>query len=130
MHRRNKQPWVLRFPIQPCALRLPCSAHDLPMSIITFCYTCYCSGWAWAWYISPTSWILYGLGGSQLADSQVPYQPPSGQAPTITVGEFVQEFFGYDPGFIWWCPLILFGFVVVLRTSSALVFSYVNFNKR
>jgi len=81
-------------------------------------------------YVSPTTWILYGLGGSQLADSQVPFIPATGSAPQGTVGDFVQSYFGYHPDFIWWCPLIILAYIMFFRGASVVIFSYVSFNKR
>ncbi len=85
-------------------------------------------GWQWLSRASPTTWILYGMGGSQMADCEVPLQQPYGGATTI--GGFVNVYFGYDYGFIWWCPLIVLAYVLFFRTMSALLMSYVSFNKR
>ena len=83
-------------------------------------------------YISPTTWVLYGLAGSQLCDSEVPFvtEGGAGAAANITVGEFVQEFFGYEPDFIWWCPLIVFAYISFFRGASVLIFSYVSYQRR
>jgi len=85
-------------------------------------------GWQWLSRCSPTTWILYGMGGSQMADSDVALTEPYGDASTI--GEFVNSYFGYDYGFIWWCPLIVLAYVVFFRGMSAILMSYVSFNKR
>ena len=77
--------------------------------------------------ISPTTWILYGLGASQLADSEVPLE---GYPGATTVGEFVSNFWGYDYGFVWWCPLIVFAYVAFFRLVSVLSLSYISYNKR
>ena len=87
-------------------------------------------GWRWLARLSPTTWILYGLAGSQLADSEVPFSQGSGQNATTTVGAFVKDFFGYDYGFIWWCPLIVFAYVLAFRLGTSFLASYVSFNKR
>jgi ABC-type multidrug transport system ATPase subunit len=85
-------------------------------------------GWQWLSRASPTTWILYGMGGSQMADSDVPLTEPFAGAKTI--GEFVNVYFGYDYGFIWWCPLIVLAYVVFFRGMAAVLMSYVSFNKR
>lgn len=85
------------------------------------------AGWQWMSRISPTTWILYGLAGTQLADSNVPLDQPG--APT-TIGEYVQSFWGYDPGFSWWCILILFAYIVFFRVVAVMALTYVSFNKR
>lgn len=94
-------------------------------------------GWKWMNRVSPTTWVLYGLGGSQLADSNVPLVPSqssissaSGAVPAETVGEFTQQFFGYSPGFIWWCPLIIFAYIIFFRLGTGLMLSFVNYQKR
>jgi len=80
--------------------------------------------------------VVVHLDHKRLADSQVPFVLNEGKDPTKgkfksgSVGDFVQQYWGYDPNFIWWCPLILFVYVVALRTSTTFVFSYANFNKR
>jgi hypothetical protein len=89
------------------------------------------AAWQWMSRISPASWILYGLGGSQLADSTVPFQSSAtGASSGTTVGEFVQSFFGYDYGFIWWCPLILLAYLVFFRALATVMLSTVNFYRR
>ncbi|KAL4527487.1 hypothetical protein Ndes2526B_g08823 [Nannochloris sp. 'desiccata'] len=85
-------------------------------------------GWQWLSRASPTTWILYGMGASQMADSQVQLQQPYSGATTI--GGFVNVYFGYDYGFIWWCPLIVLAYVVFFRGMAAVFMSYVSFNKR
>lgn len=77
--------------------------------------------------ISPTTWILYGLGGSQLADSNVPL---TGYPGANTVGEFVTTFWGYDYGFVWWCPLIVLAYIVFFRACSVLSLTFISYNRR
>ena len=85
------------------------------------------AGWKWMARISPTTWVLYGLGATQLADSPVELIPPP---VNTTVGEYVQNFWGYDPGFAWWCILIVFAYIVFFRTITVLFLTYVSYNKR
>ncbi|KAI8105725.1 hypothetical protein M9434_000307 [Picochlorum sp. BPE23] len=86
------------------------------------------AGWQWMSRISPTTWILYGLAGTQLADSDVPLDQPG--ASTVTIGEYVQAFWGYDPGFSWWCILIVFAYIVFFRAVAVIALTYISFNKR
>jgi ABC-type multidrug transport system ATPase subunit/ABC-type multidrug transport system permease subunit len=86
------------------------------------------AGWKWMARISPTTWILYGLGATQLADSDVPLDKLG--AANITVGEYVQEFWGYNPDFAWWCILIVFAYIAFFRAVTVLALSYVSYNKR
>lgn len=90
-------------------------------------------GWKWMSRISPTTWILYGLGASQLADSTVPIEETASSesgSSYVTVGDFVTGFWGYDYGFIWWCPLIIFTYIVFFRVVAVLALNYVSYNKR
>lgn len=87
------------------------------------------AGWKWMARISPTTWVLYGLGGSQMGNSSVLFATTNGTT-TTTVGEFVNQFWGYEYSFIWWCPLILFAYVLFFRVGTSLLISFVSFNKR
>jgi len=88
-------------------------------------------GWKWMNRIVPTTWTMYGLMTSQVGDSDVPMAPGSSTDPDIqTVSEYVEWLFGYENSFIWWCPLILFGYCVFLRVAIAVVLKHVNFLKR
>mgnify|MGYP001067666079 FL=1 len=77
---------------------------------------------------SPTTWILYGLGGSQLADSDVPLVAVGGVQ--TTVGAFMESYFGYDPNFVWWCVLILAAYVVAFRVGAVLLLRHISFQRR
>jgi hypothetical protein len=50
------------------------------------------AGWQWMSRISPTTWILYGFGATQLADSNVPLDAPG--PGNITVGDYVSRYAG------------------------------------
>ncbi|GAB4819215.1 hypothetical protein N2152v2_006261 [Parachlorella kessleri] len=85
-------------------------------------------GWKWLNRISPTTWILYGLGGSQLADSDVPLVAVGGVQ--TTVGTFMGSYFGYEPGFEWWCVLIVAAYVVAFRVGAMLLLRFISFQRR
>lgn len=88
------------------------------------------AGWKWMSRISPTTWILYGFGATQLADSDVPLELNGQPLPNQTVGSYVQDFWDYDPGFAWWCILIVFAYIVFFRTVTVLSLAFVSYNKR
>ena len=88
------------------------------------------AGWQWMSRISPTTWILYGFGATQLADSDVPLDNGTPSASNITVGTYVQNFWGYDPGFAWWCILIVFAYIVFFRAVTVVALSYVSWSRR
>ena len=91
-----------------CVLCLPLFIRHIDTLSSALCragflipYTLMPVGYKWLNRASPTTWILYGLGGSQLGDSQTPlvYNPA---APLTTVGQFMKTYFDYDYSFIWW----------------------------
>mmetsp|Transcript_6095 Transcript_6095/g.11938 ORF Transcript_6095/g.11938 Transcript_6095/m.11938 type:complete len:131 (-) Transcript_6095:305-697(-) len=75
----------------------------------------------------PTYWILYGLGASQLTDSQVPMLD---YMDNVDVGTFVSTFFGYNYGFIWWCTLIVFAYVACFKASAMLALAFIRYDRR
>jgi len=75
----------------------------------------------------PTYWVMYGLGASQLADSQVPML---GYIENISVGDFISTFFGYNYGFIWWCALIVFAYVAFFKACAMLALAYIRYDRR
>ncbi|KDD76344.1 ABC-2 type transporter, partial [Helicosporidium sp. ATCC 50920] len=85
-------------------------------------------GWKWMNRISPTTWVLYGLVGSQLSDRDNPMIGLDGEV--TTVGAFVTSYFGYEYSFIWWCVLIIFAYALAFRVMSVLFLKYVNFQRR
>lgn len=91
-------------------------------------YTQMGKGWKWMNRISPTTWIIYGLSESQLGDQSTPMVLPNGQV--TTVANFMSEYFGYDMGFIWFCPLIVFGYAAAFRVGSVLLLRYVSYLRR
>ncbi|KAG1655082.1 hypothetical protein FOA52_010286 [Chlamydomonas sp. UWO 241] len=86
-------------------------------------------GWRWMNRISPTTWILYGLGVSQTGDSDALVVIP-GQTQPLTVSEYVKQYFGYDYNFRWYCVLIMAAYVVFVRVTSILALKYLSFLKR
>ncbi|KAI3428353.1 hypothetical protein D9Q98_006733 [Chlorella vulgaris] len=85
------------------------------------------AGWQWMNRISPTTWILWGLAGSQLSDRDVPMEGYNG---TTTVSAFMDSSFGYTFDMIWWCTLIVFSYCLVFRGLSTVMLKYVNWQRR
>eukprot|EP00877_Chromochloris_zofingiensis_P010755 jgi/Chrzof1/5933/Cz16g21030.t1 len=83
--------------------------------------------WQWINRAVPTTWVLYGLGVSQLGNVENALNYP-GRA--WTVSEYVRVQFGFDYGLRWWCVLIVFAYVVFYRVTSILALKYINFLKR
>ncbi|GIL86027.1 hypothetical protein Vretifemale_14307 [Volvox reticuliferus] len=85
------------------------------------------SGWRWMNRAVPPTWILYGLGISQLGndDGELIYGGTS-----MPVNEFMKERFGYRYDMRWWVVLILLAYVLVLRVGSILALKYWNFLRR
>ena len=75
----------------------------------------------------PTYWVFYGLSASQLADSQVPLVD---NVDNGSVGEFITTFFGYKYSFIWWCVLIVFGYVAFFKACAMLALAYIRYDRR
>ena len=85
-------------------------------------------GWQWMNRISPTTYILYGLAGSQLTNSNVPMVAVGGAQTTVSA--YVKDYWGYESSFIWWCALIVFGYVFAFRIASMLLLRFVSFERR
>jgi ABC-type multidrug transport system ATPase subunit/ABC-type multidrug transport system permease subunit len=82
--------------------------------------------WQWMNRISPTTWVIYGLGCSQMCDSEAVMTDAGNQ----TVKEFLDTTFGYQESMVWWCVLIVAAFFLFFRFSSVLMLKFVNFQKR
>ncbi|GLI71055.1 hypothetical protein VaNZ11_015971 [Volvox africanus] len=85
------------------------------------------SGWRWMNRIVPPTWILYGLGISQLGNDEGELIYGGKSTP---VNEFMKERFGYRYDMRWWVVLILLAYVLVLRVGSILALKYWNFLRR
>jgi ABC-type multidrug transport system permease subunit len=88
------------------------------------------SGWHWMNRFSPPTWILYGLGVSQLGQSEVPVDPTLVNGQVLPVWQYVQQQFGYDYSMMWWCVLILLAYILFVRVTSILALKYWNFLRR
>ncbi|GFR41754.1 hypothetical protein Agub_g2509 [Astrephomene gubernaculifera] len=84
-------------------------------------------GWRWMNRAVPPTWILYGLGISQLGNDEgvIIY---GGKATPID--EFMSQRFGYRYDMRWWVVLILLAYILVMRVGSILALKYWNFLKR
>eukprot|EP00887_Chlorella_sp_A99_P006644 scaffold3.g6644.t1 len=86
------------------------------------------AGWKWMNRITPTTWLLEGLAGSQLSDD--PTLMVSLDGSVTTVGAFADDVFGWSYSMVWWCALILLAFVATFRVAAVLALTYLNFLKR
>eukprot|EP00878_Enallax_costatus_P039536 GHUV01045340.1.p1 GENE.GHUV01045340.1~~GHUV01045340.1.p1 ORF type:complete len:103 (-),score=9.40 GHUV01045340.1:219-527(-) len=84
--------------------------------------------WRWLNRLVPTTWVLYGLGVSQLGDVTGHIVQFAGRR--MSVSAFTRLLFDFEYGMRWWCLLIVFGYVVFLRVTSILALKYVNFLRR
>ncbi|KXZ50448.1 hypothetical protein GPECTOR_16g622 [Gonium pectorale] len=84
-------------------------------------------GWRWMNRAVPATWILYGLGTSQLGDREgvITY---GGE--TVPIPEFMSERFGYSYALRWWVVLILLAYIRVLRVGSVVALAQWNFLRR
>ncbi|KXZ50445.1 hypothetical protein GPECTOR_16g619 [Gonium pectorale] len=84
-------------------------------------------GWRWMNRAVPPTWILYGLGISQLGerDGDITYG-----GKTVPIAEFMSERFGYSYALRWWVVLILLAYILVLRVGSVVALAHWNFLKR
>ena len=47
-----------------------------------------------------------------------------------TVRQYLEDYFGYEYGFRWWCALILLAFVFFFRVAAMVVLKAVNHERR
>ncbi|KAK9829450.1 hypothetical protein WJX72_005937 [[Myrmecia] bisecta] len=88
-------------------------------------------GWRWLNRISPTTWCIYALAVDQLGDSpQTVTAFINGSQQTVTVGKFMEEYFGYKYSFKWYAVLILGGFILVFRILAAVALKTISFERR
>lgn len=87
-------------------------------------------GWKWANRITPTTWVLYGLGASQLGDNYTPLITTGNTVPTTTVSAYLYDNFGFDYGFRWYCIPIVLAYVAFFRIGGIISLKYVNYLKR
>jgi hypothetical protein len=83
--------------------------------------------WRWLNRAVPTTWVLYGLGASQLGDVEQLMQFAGRRTP---VSKFVRGLMGYEYELRFWALGIMVAFVVALRIASILALRYANFLRR
>ncbi|KAG2452157.1 hypothetical protein HYH02_003189 [Chlamydomonas schloesseri] len=84
-------------------------------------------GWKWMNRAVPATWILYGLGVSQLGNNNETLIY-AGQS--MTVSQFMKTRFGYSYDMRWWIVLILLAYILAFRVGSILALKYWNHLKR
>ncbi|PQQ17737.1 pleiotropic drug resistance protein 1 [Prunus yedoensis var. nudiflora] len=80
--------------------------------------------WRWFYWISPTSWSLYGLFSSQFGG--ITDTLDSGE----TVDDFMRTYFGYRHDFLDVVAIVLVGYSVVFCFIFAVGIKTVNYQKR
>lgn len=70
------------------------------------------SYWKWMNKATPTTYIMYGITASQFGDNDTKINA-FGKA--VPVKEYIEDLFGYEYSFRWWCVAILLLFIVVFR---------------
>ncbi|XP_047323853.1 pleiotropic drug resistance protein 1-like [Impatiens glandulifera] len=80
--------------------------------------------WKWYYYVSPVSWTLYGLLGSQYGDVQE--KLVTGQ----TVKQFVRDYFDYKHELVGYVAMIIVGWVLLFGVIFAYSIKTFNFQKR
>lgn len=83
--------------------------------------------WEWMNRITPTTYIIYGLTISQLGDNETPINAFGVET---TVKRFLDDRFGYEFDFRWWCVVILFAFLIAFRLIAVAALKSFNFQKR
>jgi len=81
----------------------------------------------WVNRLVPSTWLLYGVAGSQLSDSQA--QVAYGGA-TVSVERYMREVFGYERALVPFMPLIVLAYIFALRLVGILSLKYINYLKR
>eukprot|EP00899_Mesostigma_viride_P014234 jgi/Mesvir1/22811/Mv14223-RA.1 len=85
------------------------------------------TGWKWLNRISPSTWMLYGLISNQYGDN---FAPMSVFGSMTTLSDFIDDTYGYQYQYRWWCLLGSFGYIVLYRLLAAVSFTKLNYNIR
>jgi ABC-2 type transporter len=86
------------------------------------------AGWQWMNRVVPTTWIIEGYTCSQYEHDNGPFIGPNLQG--TTVHKFVQDYFGFDYGLVYWCLLFVAAYIVFFRVSSIAALKYMSFYRR
>jgi len=89
--------------------------------------------WKWFNRATPSTWLIYALAASQLGDSEAEVLPAvvSDSAPARqSLGEYMEESFGFAYRFHWPALVISLVFVLFFRVTSTLALRYINFASR
>ncbi|PRW60703.1 Pleiotropic drug resistance 1 [Chlorella sorokiniana] len=87
------------------------------------------NGYQWIYWITPTSYPIYGLVASQLGDVDTPTLLPDGVS-SAPVNVFIDDYFGYKHSFIGWAILISIGFIVFFRLVALFAITKINHQSR
>lgn len=85
--------------------------------------------WIWYYWVCPVAWTVYGLIVSQYGDVLDTIKVP-GQSPDPTVQWYIQNHFGYDPGFMGPVAGVLVAFAFFFAFMFAYCIKTLNFQTR
>ncbi|KAJ7951718.1 Pleiotropic drug resistance ABC transporter [Quillaja saponaria] len=85
--------------------------------------------WVWYYWICPVAWTVYGLIISQYGDIEATINVP-GVTPDPTIKQYIEDYFGYDPDFIWPVAGVLVGFTAFFAFLYAFGIKTLNFQTR
>lgn len=81
----------------------------------------------WVNRLVPSTWLLYGVAGSQLADSSAGVA--CGGA-TVSVEQYMRAVFGYERALVPYMPLIVLAYIMFFRLAGILSLKHVNYLRR
>ncbi|CAK9221411.1 unnamed protein product [Sphagnum troendelagicum] len=84
--------------------------------------------WSWYYWINPVQWTINGLASSQLGDVTTTMVAPG--FGTISVKDYIQQYFGYHHDRLGICATVLVSFGCVFWFIFALSIKYINFQRR
>jgi hypothetical protein len=84
--------------------------------------------WSWYYCINPVQWTINGLASSQLGDVTTTMVAPG--FGTISVKDYIQQYFGYHHDRLGICAVVLVSFGCLFWFIFALSIKYINFQRR
>nr|XP_043631485.1 pleiotropic drug resistance protein 2-like isoform X2 [Erigeron canadensis] len=84
--------------------------------------------WRWYYWGSPVAWTLYGLITSQLGQNESLVVIPGQDS--VTVKEYIKDFFGFEYDFLGYVALAHVGWAVLFCFVFAYGIKFLNFQKR
>ncbi|KAL4448626.1 hypothetical protein ABPG75_005845 [Micractinium tetrahymenae] len=85
--------------------------------------------WRWAWYINPVSYMAYAIAADQLGTDETLISTAASPEP-LPVKDFLANTYGFHHSFLWYCILILAGFILLFRAISTAAVRFLNWQSR